>query len=151
MADLLHGQAQPGSANPSQPQQPRGKLVLDPPVLHEGTPLVVIDVMSIPLSGVCDLRGVALATPAQDFARLAVQAKGPLGLVTGPASDEAIRFAGGLILRYSSPRHEGPYRVQVTEGEQVRVIEVQIEQRVEQAQTISMQYTPPLRTGKRGR
>ena len=77
--------------------------------------------------------------------------KGPLGLVTGPAGLDAVRFAGGLLLRYSSPKHEGPYHVQVTEGDQTRVIEAHIDERVEQAQTISMQYTRPVRAGKPGR
>jgi hypothetical protein len=77
--------------------------------------------------------------------------KGPLGLVTGPAGLDAVRFAGGLLLRYSSPKHGGPYHVQVTEGDQTRVIEAHIDERVEQAQTISMEYTHPVRAGKPGR
>ena len=72
--------------------------------------------------------------------------KGPLGLVTGPASEESIQFAAGLLLRYSSPRHEGPYHVLVTRGDETRIIKAHIDEQVQQAQTISMQFT-----GKTGR
>ena len=72
--------------------------------------------------------------------------KGPLGLVTGNDSEDAVHFAGGLVLRYSSPQHEGPYHVQVTRGDESSLIEVHVDDQVQQAQTISMQYS-----GKSGR
>ena len=72
--------------------------------------------------------------------------KGPLGLVSGPASEESIRFAAGLLLRYSSPKHEGPYHVQVTRGDETQIIKAHVDEHVQQAQTISMQFS-----GKKGR
>ena len=71
--------------------------------------------------------------------------KGPLGLVTGGASEEAIRFACGLVLRYSSPRHEGPYRVNVRRGDESWVIDACVDEQVEQARTIAMGKQRPAR------
>ena len=62
---------------------------------------------------------------------------GPLALVTGPATDQAIEFALGLLARYGSPKVGLANTVCVTRGDQVTRMPASEHSRAAEADTIS--------------
>ncbi|MCH7726813.1 MAG: hypothetical protein IH991_10080 [Planctomycetes bacterium] len=61
---------------------------------------------------------------------------GPRTLICGPATDEAVDFAAGLILRYTTNCDPENGLIDVFEAGSQRVVKATVSESVEQAQTL---------------